>query len=455
MNTGRNGPNILEPLDFKKICHLALWYSIAIFVILFFSFDMTFLADDYVYLADAVSPSGIGLERFGSYWTRVPVLVAMIWAIFKSKIFEVTWAPMIFFFMAYAWAFVLFVRYVFHACGEKYSDTSHPRWLSWSMVLLLGAYILYPTFYEVLYWPTDMGYAVGALFLAGALTIGRLPRKIALMTLSFLVSEMFILPAFFFLVFPVGYKWIKQELSDESADKRSEIVKAGMLWVPALILFFGVRLFFRIWFPSYTYGLSLNLSHIGSQMIDSFFVLASLHFYRVFWVQTVVYWLILITLIVVGVRRQTLYRGGWIWFAACIIFSASIYWVIDYSARRALFGANLFVNALFVWLFAKILISWKQKAGLFLMGLLVMAFMTHLLLIFSVKDGNVDVLNLKEADLVQQMTACKDPCIITVSDLDHGFDRDWVLPRDYWTSYLNWVKGKYFPDKAITFQIRE
>ena len=165
----------------------------AIFAILTFAVDFTFLADDYGHLAAAHSLDNLFGEGLVYRLNRVPVWSALAWVLFRSHVLEFTWAPMYFFFFCHALGIALIARWLESRLPDWGSgETKPPRGLLCASSVAVLA--IYPNAYEILYWPTCMPYAAGSLLLGLAFAARGDPVRAALLTLTFLTSETFVLP---------------------------------------------------------------------------------------------------------------------------------------------------------------------------------------------------------------------------------------------------------------------
>lgn len=429
------------------IIFLGIGIPILIFVVFKSLFDFTFLADDYQFLAEALAPGGISLARFGHYWARIPVWSLLTWSLFSSHVFESGWWFMHIVFGLHVVSFSLLTIYLLGETGELRGNRI--------LILLLATFALFPNFYEVLYWPTDMAYVAGSLFLAIALLSKTPFLRLLLISLSFLVSEMFLLSALCFLLFPVLIKKIKfDSLLRDMRSNHNDILRPLSLWLASVALFFVIRKILSYWFGSYHHGVSLNPLHLAGHVRDALGILLSLHFYTVFWPETLVYLGTLFFLIILSLRKKSFSMSEIAWMTLMIVGSTAIYWPLAYSASRALYGAGCFFCAVCVWGISRIASqdSSARRAAAVASIVLISCFLVHTFRVFSIKDHNFKLLSQNEKQLADEMQVCLEPCSIEIKDPTNGFKRDWVLHRDYWPGYANWLKAKHAPKKAISFK---
>lgn len=353
------------------------------------------------------------------------------------------------FFVAHALSFCFLIKYLFISLRiESFFDRRLGE--AFSFVLLVTAFTLYPNYYEVLYWPTDMPYILGALLLVGSLYIKNVLVRSIFLSASFLISEMFLAPALCFMLFPFGFLY--GSTKDRNVIRRA--AKDFFIWVGAVGAYLLIRYVLSQFFGTYPHRISLNPINILLQIKNSTWLTVSLHFYKTYWIQTGIYVLLLVYILFLLLSKKLMPLKVWILSVFFSILSMGIYWALAYSARRALYGSGLFVNALLV-LAAYLVLSRTDKTfkKIIFSSLFLLIFISHTLNIFSIKNKNYHVLQGKEMQLVKEISACKEPCKIELSSLDSGLKRDWVLHEDYWIAYAEWIKQKHYPQKKVKFKI--
>ena len=418
--------------------------SLAIFWMITSFFNFTFSTDDYYYLSHLTSESGLRYEDFGKYWSRVPVWVFLTYWLFS---FDHAWLLIYPIFFLYASSFCYFIDYLIRETESKVLEEN-----KLFLILLSICYCFYPNYFEVLYWPTTMTYVFGAFFMACGLHSRKNSIRYSFFVLSFLTSEMYLLPSLSFVLFPVFFNQ-----PTVSGMKRNTplIIKNLIYWLLSIAVFFLVRFTISAYVENYQHGISFDLYHMVGQVVNIFKYFFFMEFYKVYWGQTLVYFSTILYLFYYSFKVGKLnLNEALIVFLFCF-FASSIYIFLAYSASRALFGAGLFVNAIMVW-FIFNLTKNHLKIARIVLSLILLSFMTHNFLIYSIKDYNYDVLKLRENELVEKIKSCQeDDCEIPLKALDEGLRKDWVLHRDYWVFYAEWVKNKSGIKKEVRFFVEE
>lgn len=130
--------------------------------------------------------------------------------------------------------------------------------------------------------------------------------------------------------------------------------------------------------------------------------------------------------------------------------STAVYWLLGYSAMRAVYGAQLVFMAVFAYLAIQAARTGVRPVvvavALAATGL---AFITQTMSVMRIKDHNAHVLAQRERSLAAEVEACGSSCVIEYQPPNAGLNKDWVLSRRYWPSYLEWIAVKYGPGKSI------
>ena len=137
---------------------------------------------------------------------------------------------------------------------------------------------------------------------------------------------------------------------------------------------------------------------------------------------------------------------------------------LKYNAPRALYGAHMLFSVFLAILCIQVLpksfslrdlkkvVSVKYLS----LALIFLSFQIHLNTIFSTKNQNARVMARQEAEIVKKISQCpkEKKCTIPITKpLNEGLKRDWVLHRDFWPLYLDYIKKKHYPDKKVEFTI--
>ena len=301
-----------------------------------------------------------------------------------------------------------------------------------TMVLLL-----YPTHYEILYWLSAMAYIFGLAF--WSLSLGApVLLQIVLQSASFMTSEMYILPALFL---PVLISVIQGNFN------RGALTRVFLKWLASLGIFFIVRAAVRygLELPAYSYDLKFSPDFILSRISDSFFSVYAIYFYKIYWINTAVYWLLLIALIWTVTRSSLVSAGRTAAIFGISFLVTGIYWIYGHSASRALFGAQILI-CIVVFYFLSF-IEWR-KLKYFLLALFIV-YASATAKILSVKWKNSEALAALDREWTSKLLACQDPCALEMNDLDKNIHGDWVVPHDFWGGYVEYVKNRHGIKKVV------
>jgi len=305
----------------------------------------------------------------------------------------------------------------------------------------------YPNVYEILYWPTCMPIVIGALFFALALFARTVPR-VLLATLACLTYETFLLPFIALLAMPA--------LLAPCVALRTRVVR---LWrhissgVAAAALTVGVRLGLALAYGGgYDHRVTLGLKSVVTKLGHTVAQLFVVSFYGAS--ADVPATLAFVTL-VVATCVLAWHARRWqplVALALCIA-STAVYWVLTYSAPRAIYGSQLVLGGLVVWLVSEATRVARLPHALSGLAVLAvfLAFFVHTLGVFGLKTHNAAVLTAREASLMRKIETCSLPCRIEYGDLRAGLLPDWVLPPEYWPSYLEWLRWRSAPGKVVEF----
>ncbi len=173
----------------------------ALFALITAPVDFTFMADDWTNLAAVYASDDLFPHQFVLSLNRVPVWALVARLLFGSHILEHTFAPMLLFFLLHALGVALVARWLWKQLPHPSAEAAQPH--AGVVVAAVGVACLHPNTYEILYWPTCMPYALGALLLGVGITASRPALRVSFLVLSFLTYETFILPALAILMAPI------------------------------------------------------------------------------------------------------------------------------------------------------------------------------------------------------------------------------------------------------------
>lgn len=318
-------------------------------------------------------------------------------------------------------------------------------------VFILFIFTFYPNYYEILYWHTCFAYILGLFFLVLGLYTRKKVVAVLALTLSFLSSEMFIVPSICILLFPKVLTWTPFSFKRSVKDVLKSLYPS---WIFAAFFTIIIRLGLSLLFSPYAYGTSFRFKKVFHQIIQALLYLFTMNFYKTYWAASIVFIIALISLFAFLYKKKILNFTQIILTVFLLIFSTATFWIVRYSAVRALYGAGLFFNAfLVVFLFRAIKEGRWLKPITVLSLVIGLVFLTHTAIIFLTKNHNFYVLKELEKDLIFQMEKCPEPCCIKLHNFNEKIKRDWVLPEpSYWIYYATWIKNREFKKKNITFQ---
>ena len=425
---------------------VAVLAATAVFGALTARVDFPFMADDYNHLA-AAHGADCFTERFARWLNRVPVWSLVTWILFDSRVLERTWAPMYLFFLCHAVGLALISRWLHRQLLGVARETKAPA-QSLLFVCSVAVLSVYPSTYEILYWPSCMPYTVGAVLLGFGLWANHPAVRTALLALSFLTLETFVLPALVLLMAPV----IAADPREESPREWAPPVG---VWAMALATTFAVRWVASLSLGAYHHVTNLDPQYVMGRMGEAFKELFHVRFFAADTneIATAAQFGFLIVAVCLAWQRV---RWNSVWLLVLCFVSTAAYWVLGYAAPRAIYGSQVLFLAVFVWLVLSTAREvWARRL---VMGGLAVAFAGYLYqlsFIYGIKSHNAEVLLGREAELAVRIRSCGSPCLIEFRPLHEGLETDWVLPPDYWVPYLAYMKVKYGPEKKITFQTRE
>lgn len=421
--------------EFPVVSAALLSFLLILLISIFFHF--TFCADDYSYLARVYSPEGLSISSFGPYIYRVPLWCFFAWVLFHLARFVPIHAFIYITISIFSIAFALLTFYVFENLNRR---TPSPK--KGLLIITTIVFALFPNHYEIFYWPTCMNYVPGLIFLALAFRCHRTHWKILFLTASFLTSEMYILPALAYAQLPA---------LGENHFSFKAILGRSRWWTAAMVLTFGIKgLIYMVIRFHYRYDLIFTPAYLINQLKTAILKTWTIQFYKTNNLLSFIYLAALILAFVALRRNKILSPRFFGLFLATAVFVTAIYWSFGHQASRALFGAQVYILTILVFMLVKL----DAKAKYFLPVLFII-FLIQNLYIFSIKDKNYHVLEKHAAELVSRIKLCPEPCILEVEKLNAGLRRDWVLDPDYWEFYLQWLHWRYFPNKHIIFNIRK
>ncbi|HEX4925116.1 MAG TPA: hypothetical protein VFV50_13570 [Bdellovibrionales bacterium] len=409
-----------------------------------------FMADDFIFLRNAADPGNpYTLGDLGKFITRAPVYSVVTYAVFKTRIWEHTWALLYVFFFVHAFSLALIVEWFWRELGAGGSRVSR--------VGLAVLVALLPSNHEVLYWPLCMPYVLGSTFVALGLW-ARAPFVRGLWFLaSFAVLETFVLATLALVLAPAVL------LSARAAGPLETVTRTVRAswpviatWAAALAVFFALRKLLAPVYGAWVYELTLEPSHFLRQSTQIFEMLFVTHFYRINWVST------FLELGAVALALRWLARGRdgepvvrprqAAWMPILLFASVANLVILSYYAPRAFYGGYLLRQALVAWILLLLWQTGPARLRRSVIGAIAVAYLAHSFVIFANKNKNARQMSERETRWIEQMKTCEAPCVIEAGNPAAGLKYDWILPEMFWDVYFEWLIHRHAPGKAIQFK---
>jgi hypothetical protein len=426
-----------DPKDFRRAV-ITIAVVVTTFVIFKQIYRFPFIADDYRYLA--LRESGrLELEIFGKYIARLPLWSMLTYGLFESGlVYLETLSYTVVFFVHALMLMLISLR-----LRKKILPGEEE--LPWTFFLLVGIFCFFPNHHEILYWPTCWAYVAGLPLLYFGWCAQAVWLKILLYLLSFCCGEMYMFPALSLELMNVIVP------TANSPDRRREAFVASLTWIVTVVIFLGLRHTLALFFGAYEHSINLNPLRMPIQfghLLDHFFVMS---FYKTFWLPTLLYWSAVGAAFTLAVRKGILQSS---YFARGLVFitiSGSLVFVMGYFAERALYGADLCVNALMIVYLNHALRSASVRIKGATMGLIAISFFGLTLMIYDLKSTNAKVLNEKAVAVTAFLRNCSEPCTVAPAEISQGLVRGWVLHEDYAADFIAWINAKERINKVILF----
>ena len=351
----------------------------------------------------------------------------------------------VFVFFLHALGLALISKWLDRQVGA--STTPHRTDGALLFVPAVAVFSIYPSAYEILYWPTCMPYTLGAVLLALGLWTTPSGPRIALFALSFLTLESFVLPALALLVAPAVVR-------ESARDRWRNSVHPVAIWSAALGATLAVRWIASIKLGSYQHATIFTLSQVVGRWGSTFRELFHVRFFAdgTNDIATAAQYLLLIGTVWLAWQRIR-WSGSWL-LTLCFLSTAT-YWVLGYDAPRALYGSQVMFLAVLVWLVLRAGSNvWARRIVLCGLVLVFAGYLHQSFFIYEIKSHNARVVKAREAEFAASISECVSPCVIEFRPLDEGLRWDWVLPPEYWATFLEYMRTKYGPEKTITFELR-
>jgi len=399
--------------------------AILAFVAMVAPFQLTPMADDWTAFSDVYR----GTRHVGTMLTRVPVSALIGYLTIRPAVWEHGWPLMYVFFAVHAAGATLVATALARRLGQEPVDESGRH--IWAFALAVTA--LYAGHFEILFWPSCMAFTVGLPLLGLALWVRAPAGRVALLALSFLTYETFVLPALAALLLPAL-------LRPSERGRLRDLAAAAWPWAAALAATLAVRAALgALSGGSYAHSVTQEPARMLAKALGARDSLTDLVFYgRDPWPTRVQHLgLALLAAAALGMHRL---RGlAAVLVGALAVFaSTAVYWVLEYFGPRALYGSASFAAALLAVLaVTSARRRWSRVVVVAALVCLATAYVWHTVHILATKDHNAAVLARLEREVCDAAAACPGPCTVHIPPPNRGLRHDWTLHQDYWPGYLD------------------
>ncbi len=290
-----------------------------------------------------------------------------------------------------------------------------------------------------MFWLTASSYIYGAVFLVMGLRSKGLLR-VLLFYLSFLFSEMYILPIIVFI-------YVK-DLRNGNYTMFKEIKNKYLLYIIAVILIIITKVILGLYVSSGNKTFfNTEFYEILKNIPDWISNTYSIHFYKIYpitalWIITYVY-----------IQYKLIKKNDLSMIVICkinlaILFPFSISLFMAGPSIRAMYGATLFMLAMIGW----ILYIWqKNSKNMIPLAMILLIFVTHQAYIFNIKNFNYEVVIQKKSNLIDYFQKCEEPCTVNLNDISSGFKRDYIMPIYYSREFVEWVRNNNHINKVVRY----
>lgn len=409
-----------------KLLIFACTVSIGIFLLIVGGRPFSLAADDFYFLEKMYRSGGLEFFRdYGAYVSRVPLQSFLMWGMYKTHFINDQG-----FGFYYVMNGVHTASFTLLVWGwlKALKCHLHPyEILSVAVLCALGAQ--YPNYYEVTYWATSLSFIWGALFMVSGLIFEKSALRWILLLAAFMVSEMYITASLAYIVLE---HFFRHETRTDSKFK---------IWLGALMTYLMVRGVTSLFVGSAPSKISLG-TNLFTQPFSFLQHLLFLDFHKIYYPLSMLFLVPVVIACVRGFQTKWMRRPTFVFVLGGILLSGSHYFLMRYTAPRALYASQLFfMSLLVVGAFLGLRRSPKLYTGLLLVvGL---SFIFHGRYIFGIKERNFSTLQKKEAELVKQLKNCSDPCVLDVQNLGSELVRDWVLPEENYVDFVRYVAHKH------------
>ncbi|MEO5970865.1 MAG: hypothetical protein ABIQ95_13135 [Bdellovibrionia bacterium] len=421
-----------------------------VFIALTWGMHFPLMADDYIFALKAYDPS-FSLGAFETLLVKRPLASLVNFTLLKFDLFNSQMLGFYLFFFLHSLGLLGIIKWM--------SDRLNPASLQ-GPVKSAGIKIgfepflimlcLYPCLHEVLYMRLSAPYSLGIVFLALMLYSTSIWSRVLWMFCAFSLFETFVIPALLLPFVPDLFDFLVRR----QVPNVRKVFQHSVAWVMALGCYFILRYALSIYVPSTSYQLDFSLFHLFSQVKQNLSLLWTIHFFKEYWVLSLLEWLVILTSLFYFPGEN---RRKWVFALMLLVvpFVASAQaLLINYYAPRAVYGGVILKIVLLGCVFKGFASrADREFCKVAVLALLCCVYVNQSMRVFAIKSSNFEVLATKEAAWIEKMQNCAEPCSLVMGNLAQDLHQDWVLPPFVYQSYLKWVQLRHGITKQIEFKL--
>ena len=438
----------------------SLAVSLAIFLPFWAWAQFPYLVDEYYFLAARSSAAGVHLDDFRTYVPLRPWFALINFLTFKTGLIDYGKLLILIYFAIHAVSFGLLFQYFLKATGVELTKQKKLLWLGATVPM-----ILFPSNYELHLMVLNLPYTLGLLALALGVPSSRRSIQVLGLWAAFLALETYVLPGAVLLGLPATWSYLKKTESkaEPGKDRLKTWLKAllgpVLTFLTAYILFLGTTRLLSFW-TGYGIGDRAELLHFTSAQLLTRLKLMTgfiwhLHFYKAYWLATVIQWCVFLAIAISAYQRKTCSRAQLVFLFLLPFLAGAHYLIVPYYAPRAVYGAVEIKNlAIGFLLFLSLSVETTNRKWI-APSILLACHLAVLGIIFSIKSQNFVAIQKTEDAFVEQLTACNVPCALEVPAPNQGLKRDWMMVSEYYEAFYRWAAARRVPGKTFSVKIVE
>jgi hypothetical protein len=378
---------------------------------------LVYQADDYIHL---LAEAQHGAWDFSScvlpWMSRVPIWAVNIFALFAGP--AVLQGALIFLYgLCHVVALVSIADWLRRQFFEYRSNAPTEAW-GFGVVTILASC---PTSNEILYWRTCMPYALGGVFVGQALHARRWIPRLMWLVAATLTYETFFLPAFALLCLERPKKISKTQHAAYVI--RTAAVAGGVVWT--------VRSLAAIWVGEFTHLLAFSWQNTSHRIEEAFRFTFALN--TPFGISVLAFLGVCLRQLPV-ISRPTR-RLGFLLGAG--LLATAPYWMLEYSAPRAMYGLQLAYGAAVVAVAWQAWVACANRVVLWsMLAVVACACVMEQGQQFMYRRHNSRAVQALELRLTQDIRDCQAPCVLHHKDFRALLAPGWVLPPFAWEAFL-------------------